>query len=64
MPGSDPSDPDGLENGRDSADQQCRKDGPRYVTLGLFGNASHNDHGQDHRRNDYHSRLKTSANGY
>ena len=57
-PAPDSPDADGLEDCCGSADQQRRKDGPRYVALGLPGNPGHDDHRQDHRRRDDHGCLK------
>ena len=63
VPGPDPPDPDSLENSRDSADQQRRKDGPRYVAVRLLGDPGNDNNGQGHRRNDDHGGLNTGANG-
>ena len=63
MPRPDPPDPDSLENSGDSTDQQRRKDGPRQVALGLPGNPRHNDHAQDHRRQNDHGGLEADAKG-
>ena len=64
MPSPDRADPDSLEDGGGSADEQRRKDGPRQITLRLLGNPGHNDHGQNHRRQNDHSGLKASADGH
>ena len=59
-----PPDPDSLENSCGSADQQCRKDGPRCVAVRLLGNPGNDNNGQDYRRNNDHGGLNACANGH